>query len=329
MNLNPNSVPRLAIVIPCYNETEVFPFCLREMGEYLNDMIRRNLVQAESYILFVDDGSRDDTWQQISAAAKEHSFVHGLKLSCNKGHQAALLAGLANATQADAIVSIDADLQDDIHAIGKMVQSYMAGHEVVYGVRASRQTDTAFKRTTAELFYRMMTFMGVKQVFNHADFRLLSQRACAALLEYHERNIYIRGLVPLVGFPAEEVYYDRKERMAGVSKYPLRKMLALAMEGITSMTVSPLRLITFVGAAIGAISVLLFLGVMLYWILKGCVSGWTFVIVALFAATGIQMLSLGIVGEYVGKIYLETKERPRYHIEEKEGFPAGNPFAPA
>ena len=183
MNLNPNSVPRLAIVIPCYNETEVFPFCLREMGGYLNDMIRRNLVRAESYILFVDDGSRDDTWQQISAAAKEHSFVRGLKLSCNKGHQAALLAGLANATQADAIVSIDADLQDDINAIGKMVQSYMAGHEVVYGVRASRQTDTAFKRTTAELFYRMMTVMGVKQVFNHADFRLLSQRACAALLE--------------------------------------------------------------------------------------------------------------------------------------------------
>lgn len=329
MNLKPNPAPRLAIVIPCYNESEVFPFCLREMGDYLNDMIRQNLAQAESYILFVDDGSRDDTWQQISAAAKEHSFVRGLKLSCNKGHQAALLAGLANATQADAIVSIDADLQDDINAIGRMVQSYMAGHEVVYGVRASRQTDTAFKRTTAELFYRMMTFMGVKQVFNHADFRLLSQRACAALLEYHERNIYIRGLVPLVGFPAEEVFYDRKERKAGISKYPLRKMIALAMEGITSMTVSPLRLITFVGAGIGAISVLLVLCAIAYWMLEGYVSGWSLVIIVLFFMTGLQMLSLGIVGEYVGKIYLETKERPRYHIERKEGFPVNHPSAPA
>lgn len=324
MNLQPNAIPRLAIVVPCYNESEVFPFCLTTLGSYLNGLIQKKLVQPDSYIMFVDDGSKDDTWQQISAAAKQNPYVRGLKLSCNKGHQSALLAGLANATQADAIVSIDADLQDDIEAIGKMVQSYLAGYEVVYGVRASRQTDTAFKRMTAELFYRMMTVMGVKQVFNHADFRLLSQRACAALLEYHERNVYIRGLVPLVGFPATEVHYDRKERTAGVSKYPLRKMIALAMEGITSMTVTPLRLIAFSGMGVGLVSMLAMAVVLACWVAGYYAPGWGLVIIAIFFATGMQMLCLGIVGEYIGKIYLETKQRPLYHIEEKDGFTPHN-----
>nr|WP_029336129.1 glycosyltransferase family 2 protein [Komagataeibacter europaeus] len=322
MNSQSPSLPRLAIVVPCYNESEVFSYCLTELGGYLGRMIGDGMISPASYLLFVDDGSRDDTWRQISAATKNHAHVRGLKLSCNKGHQAALLTGLANADNADAIVSIDADLQDDINAIGEMVKSYVAGHDVVYGVRASRQTDTAFKRMTAEVFYRLMTMMGVKQVFNHADFRLLSSRARDALLEYHERNIYIRGLVPLVGFPSAEVYYDRRERTAGVSKYPLHKMmaLALALEGITSMTVMPLRIITLTGFIISAVAILAIVVVLINKMIGNPIQGWASVIVALFFMGGVQMLCLGIIGEYLGKIYLETKRRPRSHIEEKEGF---------
>lgn len=320
MNSQPPALPRLAIVVPCYNESEVFSYCLTELGGYLAQMIRDRMIGPDSYLLFVDDGSRDDTWRQISAATRDHTYVRGLKLSCNKGHQAALLTGLANTDNADAIVSIDADLQDDINAIGEMVKSYAAGHDVVYGVRASRQTDTAFKRMTAEAFYRLMTIMGVRQVFNHADFRLLSRRACDALLEYHERNIYIRGLVPLIGFPSAEVYYNRKERTAGISKYPLHKMMALALEGITSMTVMPLRLITMTGLTISLISILAIMVVLINTMIGNPVQGWPAVIVALFFMGGVQMLCLGIIGEYLGKIYMETKRRPRSHIEEKEGF---------
>ncbi|GBQ61740.1 glycosyltransferase family 2 protein [Komagataeibacter swingsii] len=320
MNSQPPSLPRLAIIVPCYNESEVFSYCLTELGGYLDRLIGDGMVSPGSYLLFVDDGSRDDTWRQISNAIRVHAHVRGLKLSCNKGHQAALLTGLANADNADAIVSIDADLQDDINAIGEMVKSYAAGHDVVYGVRASRQTDTAFKRMTAEVFYRLMTVMGVKQVFNHADFRLLSCRARDALLEYHERNIYIRGLVPLIGFPSAEVYYDRKERTAGVSKYPLHKMMALALEGITSMTVMPLRIITLTGFIISATAIMAIMAVLINKMIGNPIQGWASVIVALFFMGGVQMLCLGIIGEYLGKIYLETKRRPRSHIEEKAGF---------
>ena len=326
MNAQPCSTPCLAIVVPCYNESEIFPLCLTELGERLRAMADSGLISPESYLLFVDDGSRDDTWAQISAASAQYAHVRGLKLSCNKGHQAALLSGLAHADGADIIVSIDADLQDDTSAIEKMVRAYLAGHDVVYGVRASRQTDTAFKRLTAETFYRLMKAMGVRQVFNHADFRLLSRRARDALMEYRERNIYIRGLIPLIGFPSAEVHYDRKERTAGVSKYPLHKMIALALEGITSMTVTPLRLITLAGFCISIISVLAIIAVLINKIAGNPIQGWASVIVAIFFIGGIQMLSLGIIGEYIGKIYLETKQRPRSHIEEKEGFAERTPI---
>ncbi|MCE2575921.1 glycosyltransferase family 2 protein [Komagataeibacter sp. FNDCR2] len=320
MNVQPCPAPCLAIVVPCYNESEIFPVCLTELGNCLRTMVEGGLISPESYLLFVDDGSRDDTWAQINTAVTRHAYVRGLKLSCNKGHQAALLSGLAHADGADIIVSIDADLQDDTAAIEKMVRAYLGGHDVVYGVRSCRQADTAFKRITAEMFYRLMTAMGVRQVFNHADFRLLSSRARDALLEYRERNIYIRGLIPLIGFPSTEVHYDRRERTAGVSKYPLHKMIALALEGITSMTVTPLRLITLGGFCISFMSVLAIVVVLINKIAGNPIQGWASVIVAIFFIGGIQMLSLGIIGEYIGKIYLETKQRPRFHIEEKEGF---------
>lgn len=308
--------PRLAIVVPCYNEEEVFAYCQQELGALLYTMVQDQMVQPDSFLLFIDDGSRDTTWAQIKTACAEEICVQGLKLSRNEGHQSALLAGLATAApQADAIVSIDADLQDDIHAIRRMVEAYRSGYDVIYGVRECRQTDTWFKRTTAEGFYRLMAAMGVRQVFNHADFRLLSQRAVEGLLRYTERNAYIRGLVPLVGFPSTEVRYARGVRTAGVSKYPLHKMLALGMEGITSMTVTPLRLI----AAGGLFICLLSLAATYYVLVRkfngNTVAGWPSIILSIFFMGGVQMLSLGIIGEYIGKIYLETKQRPRFHVE--------------
>lgn len=312
----PLPIPRLAIVVPCYNEEDVFSYCLRELLSLLDSMAQEQMIRADSFLLFVDDGSRDTTWEQISAACSEHACVQGLKLSRNEGHQSALLAGLAAADgQADAIVSIDADLQDDTTAIRRMVEAYRAGYDVVYGVRECRQTDTWFKRTSAEGFYNLMACMGVRQVINHADFRLLSRRALAALLTYTERNAYIRGLVPLVGFPSTEVRYARGVRMAGESKYPLRKMLALAMEGITSMTITPLRLIAALGLCICGLSLAATVYVLVMTFTGNTVEGWSSIILSIFFMGGVQMLSLGIIGEYIGKIYLESKKRPRFHVE--------------
>lgn len=313
--LRPNA-PRLAIVVPCYNEADVYAECLQQLGGLLRKMEQGQLIAKKSFLLFVDDGSQDTTWQQIEESISEHDFVQGVKLSRNVGHQSALLAGLKYAEkEADAIVSIDADLQDDIAAIPKMLMAYSQGHDVVYGVRSCRQTDSWFKRTTAEGFYRFMDLMGVKQVANHADFRLLSRRALQALLEYRENNAYLRGLVPLVGFPATEVHYARGARLVGESKYPLRKMMALAMEGITSMTISPLRFISFLGFLF---RYFLFFLQYMYSHLKlqaMRMRGWPSVMLAIFFMGGIQMLSLGIIGEYIGKIYLEVKMRPRSHLE--------------
>ncbi|MCP9318804.1 glycosyltransferase family 2 protein [Acetobacter persici] len=309
-------VPRLAIVVPCYNEEEVFTFCQQELSALLASMVQEQKIKPDSFLLFVDDGSRDSTWAQIQTACGTQPHVQGLKLSRNEGHQSALLAGLAAAApQADAVVSIDADLQDDIQAIPRMVACYHAGYDVVYGVRESRQTDTWFKRTSAEGFYRLMAAMGVQQVFNHADFRLLSQRAVKGLLAYAERNAYIRGLVPLVGFPSTQVGYARGIRTAGESKYPLRKMLALAMEGITSLTITPLRLITALGLFICAFSLVAAIYVLIRKFTGHTAAGWPSIILSIFFMGGVQMLSLGILGEYIGKIYLETKKRPRFHVE--------------
>ncbi|WP_215763079.1 glycosyltransferase family 2 protein [Acetobacter sp. P1H12_c] len=308
--------PRLAIVVPCYNEEEVFVYCHQELGGLLRAMIQDQQIRSDSFLLFVDDGSRDTTWDLIRTTCDKEPSVQGLKLSRNEGHQSALLAGLAAAApQADAVVSIDADLQDDINAIRRMVEAYSTGYDVVYGVRESRQTDTWFKRTSAEGFYRLMAIMGVQQVFNHADFRLLSQRAVEGLLLYTERNAYIRGLVPLVGFPSTEIGYARGIRTAGESKYPLRKMLALAVEGITSMTITPLRLIATLGLCICLFSIAATFYVLVIKFSGNTVEGWPSIILSIFFMGGVQMLSLGIIGEYVGKIYLETKQRPRFHVE--------------
>lgn len=316
MLTQPRSAPRLAIVVPCYNEEDIFSYCLQELKGLLESMVQDATVQADSFLLFVNDGSRDTTWEQITKAVSENRCVQGLKLSRNEGHQSALLAGLeAVNVSVDAVVSIDADLQDDINAIHQMVEAYRAGYDVVYGVRENRQTDTWFKRTSAEGFYRLMASMGIKQVSNHADFRLLSHRALGALLRYSERNAYIRGLVPMVGFASTQVLYTRSARLAGESKYPLRKMLALAMEGITSMTVIPLRLIALLGFGICILSIVTAVYVVIRKFTGNVVYGWSSIVLSIFFMGGVQMLSLGVIGEYIGKIYLETKQRPRFHVE--------------
>lgn len=310
------AAPLLAIVVPCYNEEEVFPYCLQELKVLLEGMAADDLIKADSFILFVNDGSRDATWKHIADAVAANRCVRGLKLSRNEGHQSALIAGLAAVDEtAEAIVSIDADLQDDVSAIRRMVEAYRDGHDVVYGVRENREADTWFKRTTAEFFYRLMAGMGIRQVSNHADFRLLSRRALDALLRYSERNAYIRGLVPMVGFSSAEVYYTRAVRVAGESKYPFRKMFALAVEGITSMTIVPLRLISGMGLCICVIALVAAAYVLWRKFSGNTVAGWPSIVLSIFFMGGVQMLSLGIIGEYIGKIYLEVKKRPRFHVE--------------
>ncbi|MCX5614572.1 glycosyltransferase family 2 protein [Bombella saccharophila] len=317
MKMMNRAAPRLVIVIPCYNEAEVFSECLRQLEALLQETQNAGVIRSDSSLLFVDDGSIDTTWEKIEAAAMHYSFVQGVKLSRNVGHQAALLTGLSYAQKsgADAIVSIDADLQDDITAIPKMVAAYQEGYDVIYGVRSSRERDTWFKRISAEGFYKLMALMGVEQVFNHADFRLMSQRALQNLLEYKESNAYLRGLVPLVGFPSTKIYYSRGSRFAGDSKYPLKKMISLAIEGITSMTISPLRIISGGGILISLISVLLIFYIFFLKMMGHTVEGWSSVMLAIFFMGGIQMLSLGVLGEYIGKIYLEVKNRPISHVE--------------
>lgn len=308
--------PRLAIVVPCYNEEEVFPYCLLELKKLLDGMVEDGLIRPDSFLLFVNDGSRDTTWEQITEAVLGNTCVQGLKLSRNEGHQSALIAGLTAVDgSVEAVVSIDADLQDDINAVRRMVEAYRAGYDVVYGVRENRRTDTWFKRTSAEWFYRVMTSMGIRQVSNHADFRLLSRRALDALLRYSESNAYIRGLVPMVGFASTEVRYARAVRLAGESKYPLRKMVALAMDGITSMTIVPLRLIAAMGFCICVLALIIAVYVVVMKLTGNAVLGWPSIVLSIFFMGGVQMLSLGIIGEYIGKIYLETKKRPRFHVE--------------
>ncbi|MBO1327122.1 glycosyltransferase family 2 protein [Acetobacter suratthaniensis] len=310
------AAPLLAIVVPCYNEEEVFPYCLRELKGLLGTMAGDGLIKADSFVLFVNDGSRDTTWKLIGDAVAANRCVRGLQLSRNEGHQSALMAGLAAVDETvEVIVSIDADLQDDVNAIRRMVEAYRAGYDVVYGVRENRETDTWFKRTSAEVFYRLMASMGIRQVSNHADFRLLSRRALDALLRYSECNAYIRGLVPMVGFGSTEVYYTRAVRAAGESKYPLRKMLALAVEGITSMTIMPLRLIAGMGFCICVLAFFATAYVLWRKFSGNTASGWPSIVLSIFFMGGVQMLSLGVIGEYIGKIYLEVKKRPRFHVE--------------
>jgi len=306
---------RLAIVVPCYNEQEVLPETNRRLLDLLAKMHSQALVSADSGVHYVDDGSGDGTWGLIEALAAADPRVHGIKLSRNRGHQMALLAGLLT-VEGDALVSIDADLQDDVAVIETMVREHLSGAEVVYGVRDSRVTDTLFKRNTALAYYRLMKRLGVDLVHNHADFRLLGRRAVEALRQYGEVNMFLRGIVPLIGYKAATVKYDRSARFAGVSKYPLRKMLTFAAEGITSFSVVPLRLITVLGFIVSLFSFAMILFVVYgTLVMKAALPGWASTVVPVYFLGGIQLLSIGILGEYIAKIYLETKGRPRYFIE--------------
>lgn len=306
---------KLIIVVPCYNESEVFDNTHLTLKAVINELISDKLVSEDSGIFYVDDGSKDDTWQKIAHACAVDR-VGGLKLSRNYGHQIAVIAGLEE-VDADSVITIDADLQDDVNAIKEMILKFNDGFDVVYGVRDDRSTDSFFKRQTAKLFYGFMSKIGVEQINNHADFRLLSRRAKEALLSYKESNLYLRGIVPAIGFKTSQVYYKRLERMAGESKYPFKKMLALAVQGITSNTVFPLRAIAFIGLFISFISFIILAFIILNKLFGNTFPGWASISAGIFFLGGVQMFAIGIIGEYVGKIYIETKERPRYFIEKK------------
>lgn len=306
----PLKADKLYVVVPCYNEAAVLPETTRRLGEKLHAMMAAGSISADSRVLFVDDGSRDRTWELIEQAHAQDELFTGAKLSRNRGHQNALLAGLMTAKDcADMVISMDADLQDDINAMDKFVEEYYAGHDIVYGVRSSRATDTAFKRLTGEGFYKVMRRLGVEIVNNHAEYRLMSRRALEALSKYDERNLFLRGIVPLLGYPAAIVPYERAERFAGETKYPLKKMLSFAIEGITSFSVKPLTFITWLGILIMAISAL----TMIINAIAG--GGLSLVACSIWLMGGIQLLCTGVLGEYIGKIYSEVKRRPRYFIE--------------
>lgn len=313
--LERTDLPSLAIVIPCYNEEEVLPETIKRLTLLLQEMIAQQFIAQGSYVLFVDDGSRDNTWQQIENITKSNSFFKGLKLSRNFGHQHALLAGLHYADKTEIVVSIDADLQDDLAAIKEMVIRYKAGAEIVYGVRDDRGTDTFFKRNTALLFYKALSYMGVESVYNHADFRLMSQKALTAFKEFGEHNIYLRGMVPMVGFRSDNVYYKRDKRFAGESKYNLKKMLALAWNGVSSLSIQPLRFVTFCGFMVFIITVLLSIYALWSYLFYETSHGWTSTVLPIYFLGGVQLLCIGLLGEYIAKIYKEVKQRPRFIIE--------------
>ena len=308
---------KLVIVVPCYNEELVLHETTRRLVAVLQSLTERKSID-EGMILYVDDGSKDKTWSIIETLYKETSLVGGLKLSCNRGHQYALWAGLKWASaHSDASVSIDADLQDDVNAICLMVDEYHKGNDIVFGVRKERKTDTFFKRTTALAFYRLMRFFDRRIIYNHADFRLMSRRAMLSLMEYPEDNLFLRGIVASMGYPSTSVYYDRSERFAGESKYPLCKMLSFAFEGITSFSIKPLQLITYLGVAF----ILIAIGVVAYALYEHftghTIDGWTSLLVSMWFIGGCVLIACGITGEYIGKIYMEVKHRPKYFIDKK------------
>lgn len=306
----------LYLVIPCYNEEAVLPETAKQLLAKMNSMFERNMISRESKIMFVNDGSKDRTWEFIEELHAANPIYSGVKLSRNKGHQNALLAGLMTAKEkADMTISLDADLQDDIDVIDQMVEKYYEGNDIVYGVRSARKTDTFFKKFTAQGFYKIMQAMGVDIVYNHADYRLMSKRAVEALEEFKEVNLFLRGIVPLIGFSSDVVTYERHERFAGESKYPLKKMLSFATDGITSFSIKPIRLITVCGFLIFAISILMLIYSLVVHFTGRTIHGWTSMIVSIWAIGGLQLLAIGVVGEYIGKIYLETKERPKFIIE--------------
>ncbi len=308
---------RLAIVVPCYNEEEVLKIASGALREVLRDLAAKNKIAPDSFILFVNDGSRDRTWELIE---EEHRLypdqIRGVKLAGNVGHQFALTAGLLTAMErSDVTVSIDADLQDDVAVIEEMIDKFHQGSDIVYGVRRERKSDTFFKRTTAQAFYKLMALMGVKTVYNHADFRLMSKRAVEHFSRFKETNLFLRGMMPLIGYQTDSVYYDRKERVAGESKYPLKKMLALAFNGISSFSVKPISMILGLGLFIIICSMLAAVYALISYFTGSVVPGWTSLILSIWFLGGLQLMAIGMVGQYIGKIYMEVKQRPRYNIE--------------
>ena len=307
----------LYVVIPCYNEEEVLEETTRQLKVKLESLIKEKKISKNSRVMYVNDGSKDKTWELIKQISENEKLFTGISLSRNRGHQNALLGGLMTAKNyADIIISMDADLQDDINAIDAMLEKYYEGNEIVYGVRSSRKKDTWFKKTTAEGFYKFMKIMGVEIVFNHADYRLTSKRVLEEFSNFKEINLFLRGMFPLVGYESDVVYYERNERFAGESKYPLKKMLNFAWDGITSFSVKPIRFVLNVGVVIFILSLIVLLYCLIVKLIGKTVDGWTFVVCSIWLVGGIQMLSLGIIGEYIGKVYSETKARPRYIISE-------------
>lgn len=307
----------LFMVVPCYNEQEVITETTNRLAQKYKELIEAGKIAPESKVLYVNDGSKDKTWEMIKDIHNKDKTFRGLCLSRNRGHQNAVLAGLMQAKEeADMVISMDADLQDDINAIDEMVDKFNEGYDVVYGVRDKRKTDTFFKRFTAQAYYKLLLKMGVDIVYNHADFRLMSKRVLDNLEDYKEVNLFLRGLVPMVGFPSTSVYYERHERFAGESKYPLKKMLHFAFDGITSLSIKPIRLITTLGLVIFMLSIGILIYSVVMHILGNTFAGWSSIMVSVWALGGLQILSIGIIGEYIGKIYLETKARPRFIIQE-------------
>ncbi len=308
---------QLGIIVPCYNEEEVLPETNKRLSDILTHLNNLELITNDSGIYYVDDGSKDRTWEIVEALAILDSRVHGIKLSRNCGHQNALLAGIFSA-EGDALITIDADLQDDIIVIEQMVRQFTEGFEIVYGVRKTRFTDTFLKKSTAIIYYKFLAKMGVEIIYNHADFRLLGQRSVDYLRQFSEVNLFLRGIIPLLGFASTTVYYDRVKRWAGTSKYPLRRMLALAVDGITSFSTVPLRLIAIIGLLVFFISIIMTIWVIYVRLFTySAIPGWASSVIPIYFIGGIQLLSIGVVGEYVAKIYLEVKHRPRYCIEKK------------
>ncbi|MBQ2935502.1 MAG: glycosyltransferase family 2 protein [Lachnospiraceae bacterium] len=307
----------LYLVIPCYNEEEVLPETSKRLKEKITSLVEAGKIDRASRIVFVNDGSRDKTWEIIRSLHEQDPVFSGINLSRNRGHQNALLAGLMTVKDhADMVISMDADLQDDIDAVDAMVDKYLEGKDIVYGVRSSRTKDTFFKKATAEGFYKLMNAMGANTVFNHADYRLMSKRALEGLAEFGEVNLFLRGVVPMIGYPWDVVYYERGERFAGESKYPLGKMLAFAVEGITSLSIKPIRMITGLGFFIFFVSIVMLIYSFIRHFMGETIVGWTTLMVSVWAIGGLILLSLGVVGEYIGKIYLETKARPRFIVEQ-------------
>lgn len=307
---------RLALVVPCYNEEEMLKLSSEALRGVLNDLVQKKKIAPDSFVLFVDDGSKDRTWEKIEEEHRLHENVKGLKLAGNVGHQFALTAGLITAKDlSDVTVSIDADLQDDVDVIEEMIDKFHAGNDIVYGVRKDRSSDTFFKRFTAQGFYKLMEMMGVKTVYNHADFRLMSKRAVEQFSKYRETNLFLRGMMPLIGYRSDCVYYARKERVAGESKYPLKKMLALAFNGISSFSVKPISLIMTLGILIIVLSFFAAIYALVSYFTGRVTAGWTSLILSIWFLGGVQLVSIGLIGQYIGKIYIEVKQRPRYNIE--------------